>query len=144
MSIIPTVDGGYALTGFVTNGTNGQDLCIIKLFGNLDFSWSKTYGGSNMDAGFCIKQNGSDYVIAGATFSSGAGGEDIYSLSVKSDGTTCNSSNNFTPIGGNPSPVSVNTVSSSIKDVTSSFQQTDVSTQSGNWNCTMNTICSGQ
>jgi hypothetical protein len=51
--------------------------------------WQKTYGGPNNDAAHAITAvEGGNFIVAGQTFSIGAGGYDIYLLKIKPDGDT--------------------------------------------------------
>ncbi len=51
-------------------------------------SWMKKYGGSNVDVGVSIIETSDNcYVIAGQTYSKGAGSSDLYLIKVDKDGT---------------------------------------------------------
>jgi hypothetical protein len=129
--IIPTADGGFIACGYMTIGTSNQDMVLVKLFGNLEFAWARRYGGSINDAGCTVKQKNDGYLAGGTTYSFGTGSSDIYLQSVKSDGSTCDSTNSqsFTPLGGTPG-VTEGAVTILINDVTGSFQKNDVSSMS--------------
>mgnify|MGYP001472873006 FL=1 len=46
--------------------------------------WSKTYGGSERDMGYSVQvTSDGGYIIAGSTYSFGAGGEDVYLIKVQ-------------------------------------------------------------
>jgi len=76
-SVIQTVDGGYALTGYtksITDSVNG-DAWVFKLLANGDSAWSKNYGGVKEDFGNAISQlQNADIIIAGGTRSSSTSG----------------------------------------------------------------------
>ncbi|KQC14370.1 MAG: hypothetical protein APR63_14440 [Desulfuromonas sp. SDB] len=89
-SIQQTSDGGYIIAGYTESyGAGGSDLYLIKTddWGNI--TWSKTYGGSEIDVGYSVQQttNGG-YIVLGSTESFGVGGEDIYLIKTNSNGDT--------------------------------------------------------
>ncbi|MGB9923326.1 MAG: hypothetical protein ACPLEW_11000 [Pseudothermotoga sp.] len=50
-------------------------------------TWQKTYGGSNDDEAYSIQQTLDEgYIVAGYTYSFGAGGSDVYILKLDSEG----------------------------------------------------------
>jgi hypothetical protein len=54
-----------------------------------DTLWTKTYGGSSNDNGYSVAQTSDGgYIIAGETYSYGAGGNDVYLIKTDADGDT--------------------------------------------------------
>lgn len=103
-SIRQTSDGGFIAGGSTpSTTTNGMDMCIVRLFGNGEFNYEKIFGGtaSDLSSSLSIKNDGG-FLLAGSTLSFGAGGNDIYIQSLKSDGTGCSIDNPFTPSAGTP------------------------------------------
>lgn len=88
--VIPTNDGGYAITGNTWSfGAGAGDLWIIKTDSLGDSLWTKTYGGVANDGGFSISQTAdSGFMIAGATESFGAGMTDVWLLRTDVAGDT--------------------------------------------------------
>jgi hypothetical protein len=87
-SIQQTNDGGYIVAG-VTNsfGAGGSDVYIIKLDADGNKVWEKIYGGSSSDGAYSIQQtNDGGYIVAGYTYSFGAGGSDVYIIKLDADG----------------------------------------------------------
>jgi hypothetical protein len=83
-SIIPTSDGGYALTGS-TGGVN--DLWLVKLDADCNQVWSKTWGGGMNDQGYdLIQTSDGGYAIAGWTASYGAGSGDGWLIKTDASG----------------------------------------------------------
>ena len=74
LSIQQTTDEGYIVAGFtVSFGTSGShDFWILKLDGNGDIIWQKTYGGSYAETALSIQQTTDEgYIVAGTTVSFG-------------------------------------------------------------------------
>lgn len=79
MNLIPTSDGGFALTGTTTNYGTGGDAYIVKFASNGGVSWSTIWGGTGLDQGNSIIQTiDGGYLIAGNTNSYGGGGTDAF------------------------------------------------------------------
>jgi len=55
--VIKTTDGGYAIIGKTNSlGAGGYDVWLLKTNANGDTLWTKTYGDSLNDAGYCLRQ----------------------------------------------------------------------------------------
>ena len=87
-SIRQTIDGGYIITGFTNSyGAGAWDIYLLKCDMVGDLQWYNTFGGTNNDCGQCVQQtNDGGYIIAGYTYSYGAGGKDIYLIKTDSLG----------------------------------------------------------
>ena len=81
-SIYKTGDGGFILCGFSgTLSSEVRDLTIVKIDENGDTLWTRVYGGSDHENGFCAKEiSDSCYVALGYTKSFGSGDRDIWLL----------------------------------------------------------------
>ena len=89
-SLEMTADGGYAIAGEWNAGPNlTADACLIKLNAAGDTIWSKTYGGSQ-DEYFFRMRNTSDngFILCGGTASFGWGDYDMYIVKTDSVGDT--------------------------------------------------------
>ncbi len=90
-SIQQTSDGGYIVAGASYPGASGYsygDLWVLKLRIDGTVDWQKTYGGSDVDFGGLIQQTADGgYIVAGTTYSFGAGNGDLWVLKLFSDGT---------------------------------------------------------
>ena len=78
-SVVEAADGGFVVVGTATSAVAGTaDIYMAKTdkFGGV--TWSKTFGGSADDSGFCIQATPDGYIIAGGTQSFGQGLSDVY------------------------------------------------------------------
>ncbi len=80
-SVQQTMDGGYIIVGYsYSNGTptGHYDVYMIKTDTNGNELWSQTFGESNNDYGYSVKQTtDGGYIIAGCVFSLAAA-DDVY------------------------------------------------------------------
>lgn len=85
-SIQQTSDGGYIVAGETTTPAGDIDFLILKLNGNGDIVWEKTYGASGNDIARSIQQTtDGGYVVAGET-TTNAGDTDFWVLKLDSNG----------------------------------------------------------
>jgi len=87
-SVQQTNDSGFIISAASKSfGSGGYDVYLIKTTNNGDSLWTKTYGGSDNDYGYSVKQTAdSGFIIVGSTMSYGAGGYDIYLIKTNSIG----------------------------------------------------------
>jgi len=87
-SIKQTNDGGYIAAGSTNaNGSGLSDILILKLDSRGDIEWQKTYGESSGDGAYSIQQaTDGGYIVAGYTYSFGAGERDFWVLKLSPDG----------------------------------------------------------
>ncbi len=87
-SIQQTSDGGYIVAGYTSSfGAGSNDYWILKLDANGNIQWQKTYGEDNNDAPYSIQQTSDGgYIVAGKTYSFGAGISDYWILKLDADG----------------------------------------------------------
>jgi hypothetical protein len=87
-SIIQSRDGGYVVAGYTRSfGAGGSDFYVVKLDSSGNVQWTKTIGGGSDDeARSIIQSSDGGYVVAGRTWSFGAGSEDIYVVKLDSSG----------------------------------------------------------
>ena len=88
-AIVPTFDGGYVVAGYTASfGAGADDAWVLKLDGSGNVVWQKTYGGSYADWAYAIAPTfDGGYVVAGSTWSFGAGSYDAWVLKLEADGT---------------------------------------------------------
>jgi hypothetical protein len=79
-SIQQTLDGEYVMAGFTRSvGAGYADFYVMKVNNQGDTLWTGTYGGIEEDWAASIQQTADGgYVVAGWTYSFGAGDADIY------------------------------------------------------------------
>lgn len=89
-SIKQTLDRKYIITGSTQSFTNGDDdLYLALLDTNGALLWSKTFGNSGIEAGYCVRQTSdSGFIVAGISSSFGAGSMDFYLVRTDKNGDT--------------------------------------------------------
>ena len=86
---VVALDDGYVFTGSTSSyGTMFYDLWIIRTGLDGEIAWDQIYGGTMIDIGRAIIQNGSDggFTIIGQTSSYGAGEYDFWLLKTNENG----------------------------------------------------------
>jgi hypothetical protein len=88
--LTPTSDKGYAFVGFTDSyGNGGYDAYLVKVDSNGNVQWQKTYGGSDWDFAYSVKQTSDGgYVLCGQTYSYGSGNGDVYVVRTDKNGDT--------------------------------------------------------
>lgn len=89
-SVRQTDDGGYIIGGTTKSfGAGNYDLYLVKTDADGGTVWTHTYGGSNLDYGYSVRQTSDGgYIFAGRTKSFGAGDYDVYLVRTDADGDT--------------------------------------------------------
>ena len=88
MSLQQTSDSGYIICGWTESfGSGNVDVYLIKTNANGDTVWTQTYGGPQEDGGNWVEQiSDNGYIMAGHTYSYGAGMFDVYLIKTDSLG----------------------------------------------------------
>jgi hypothetical protein len=83
-SVRQTFDSGYILTGWTTSfGAGWEDVYVVRTDANGDTLWTRAYGGGYWEYGHSVQQTSDGgYIVAGATYSFGAGRDDFYLLKI--------------------------------------------------------------
>jgi Domain of unknown function (DUF5122) beta-propeller len=83
-----TSDGGFIVAVRTTSfGAGDIDIWVLKLNSSGNVTWQKTYGGSDSDYVFSIQETlDGGFIVAGSTYSYGAGIEDFLVLKLDANG----------------------------------------------------------
>jgi len=87
-AVVQTGDGGYAIAGTYSFVTGlDEDFWLVKTDSAGNMLWNKTYGGTDCDVATSVQQTSDGgYVLAGYTFSFGAGQIDSWLVKTDSAG----------------------------------------------------------
>jgi hypothetical protein len=83
-----TMDGGYIVAGITNSfGAGNADAYLIKADTNGNTLWTKTFGGTDYDTAYAVRQTADGgYIVAGGTVSFGAGTGDMYLIKTDASG----------------------------------------------------------
>ena len=82
-----TGDGGYVAAGYVDYAGNGNYDFLAMKFGSAgNLLWNKTYGGPQSDLAYSVTSSPGGCVVAGNTYSYGAGDSDAWIIKIDLDG----------------------------------------------------------
>ncbi|MCZ7383107.1 MAG: hypothetical protein O8C64_16240 [Candidatus Methanoperedens sp.] len=87
-SVRQTSDGGYVLAGNINSyGAGNGDVWLIKTDSSGNEQWDRTFGGTSWDTAYSVQQTSDDgYILAGTTYSYGAGNGDTWLIKTGANG----------------------------------------------------------
>jgi len=87
-SVQQTADGGYIVTGYTNSfGSGTYDAYLVKTNDRGNETWSKTFGGSESDAGYSVQQTSDGgYIVTGQTGTFGPGNTAVYLIKTDDQG----------------------------------------------------------
>jgi hypothetical protein len=87
-SVEQTLDGGYIVAGDTDcYGLGHADVYLLKTDDRGVPQWTKIYGGNDDDGGLSVRQTtDGGYIVAGYTYSYGAGEDDVYLIRTDAGG----------------------------------------------------------
>ena len=87
-SVQQTEDGGYVLGGMTESyGEGGYDFWLVKTDANGDTLWTRTFGGSEGEGCYSVRQTADGgYILGGYTESFGAGSSDLWVVKTEANG----------------------------------------------------------
>ena len=102
-SVRETNDDGYIITGTTYSfGAGSSDILLMKTNANGDSLWLRTYGGTNADAGNCVRQTADGgFIITGHTRSFGPCLTNVYLIKTDEYGDTLFTKSYWWGIGSN-------------------------------------------
>jgi len=90
-SVLQTEESSYVVAGYshLSGSPRTNDVWLLKTDVDGDTVWTRSYGGWFTERGYSVQQTTDDcYIIAGETYSFGAGVSDVWLIKTSSTGNT--------------------------------------------------------
>ncbi len=151
--LVPMADpaGGYLGWGLTESfGSGGVDLWILKFDASFNILWQRTYGGGGDDDAAVERRGDGSLLAVGGTTSFGAGGEDLWILSLDANGQIPGGCQAIRPTSVTPTPFTFTTATTSATvgnpaatAVDTSFTVTIMNLVVGAASATSSDVCAG-
>lgn len=88
LCLLESSDGGFLVAGYSHSYSSSRDMFVVKTDNDGNLIWQETYGGSDYERVNSITETpDGGFLLAGATQSFGAGGNDVYLVKISSSGS---------------------------------------------------------
>jgi len=143
-SVQQTSDGGYIIAGISSSfGNFFGDIWVLKIRADGEIDWQHTYGGNDSNSATFIRQTSDGgFIVAGETYSFGAGDADVWVLKLDPNGNIGSGCAIVGDSTATPAGASLTALTSSVNGTTSTAVANTTSVSANNSSASVATQCS--